>query len=173
MPFLLILFIYCFGLPQYLESRSDHSNVFRTHLVRPHEPRFVLCGLRFVSVFWRYFSILRLSSNRELLGAFVCFYVGVFFLSKQFLVFLSGLSILALFVFFPLKFFGLQNTSPGPFRTGSYEHSNCFCIAGGVLCLPTDFLLIRALVPGLLQRLRIVLHPGFLCIRFTFFRFTH
>ena len=83
---------------------------------------------------------------------------------SSYLCFLSGLSILALFVFFPLTFFGLENTSPSPFRTGSNEQRNCFCIAGGVLCLKTDFLLDRALVPSLLQRLCVVLRPGFLCL---------
>ena len=45
------------------------------------------------------------------------------------LCFLSGLSILALFVFFPLTFFGLQNTSPSPFRTGSYEQPVSFFLS--------------------------------------------
>ena len=91
---------------------------------------------------------------------------------------MSGLSILALFIFFPLKFFGIPSTSPSPFRTGSYEKPDFFGIAvffvfrltsfwsgtssrsspAALNCFvprfslyPIDFLSSHALVPGLLQ----------------------
>ena len=122
----------------------------------------LLCTLRFDNV---------LSSGQEdagfpgtLLFRTRCFSVGIFSSRRSFfcffvVVFLSGL----LFVAFQLTFFGLPITSPSPFRDGSwYERLGCFCIPGGVLCLPIDFQLFPALVPGLLQRLCIVLRRGVL-----------
>ena len=68
--------------------------------------------------------------------------------------------------FFTILFFSLQITSRSPFRTSSYEQLDFFAV--GVLCLPTDFLLFHALVPGLLQGLCFVLRRGFLCIPIDF-----
>ena len=63
--------------------------------------------------------------------------------------FLSGLFFIRLLLTYPLAFFGLQITSPSPFRTGSCEQLDFF-VPGGFLCLPTDLPLFCSLDPGLL-----------------------
>ena len=110
---------------------------------------------------------------------------------KQFVLF----SVRLVFrIFFPVAFFGLQITFR-LFQTGSFGQLHffclptdfllfralvpgllqrlCFVLRRGFLCRPTDCLLFRALVPGLLQRLCFVLRRGFLCLPTDFLTFTH
>ena len=121
-----------------------------------------------------------------------CFYV--FSLSKQFPMFSVRLVYRSIILFLPTRvlrstkhysqsfsnrlfratgfFFVLlaMSLSSGwlPLGTRTSSRSSpaaLCCFATDFLCLPIDVLLIDAVVPGPLQRLCIVLLPGFLCIR--------
>ena len=100
--------------------------------------------------------------------------VGIFYFSKQFLlssIWLVFGSMIILFLSTQNMIFSLQITSPRPFRTGSYERLDFFCIPDSVLSIPTDSLLFRALVPGLLLWLYFVLRHGLLSIPIDFVLF--
>ena len=92
-------------------SRSDHSNVFRVHLVRPNEARFILCGMRFVSEYWLFqFCVCPRAENCWVLLSIThfragYFYAGVFPLSKQFLMFSVRLVVVYLSIILPTHVF--------------------------------------------------------------------
>ena len=115
-----------------------------------------------------------MSSDRLDFSPEVTSSVGIFYFSKQFLlssIWLVFGSMIILFLSTQNMIFSLQITSPRPFRTGSYEQLDFFCIPDSVLSIPTDSLLFRALVPGLLLWLYFVLRRGLLSIPIDFVLF--
>ena len=95
------------------------------------------------------------------------FSFGVFSFSKQFRLFAVWPLFLSIILFL-LAFVGPQILGPVLFESLGTTGFPVFLAV--FFCLPTDFLLFRALVPGLLHRLWFVLRHGFLYIRLTSFR---
>ena len=93
-----------------------------------------------------------------------CFCVDLYSFSKQFHLF----AVRCLFrsiILFLLAFFGLRILVPVLFE--SLEVTGFPVFLAVFFCLPTDFLLLRALVTRFLHRLCFVLCRGFLCLRLT------